>query len=310
MKTVYLQNGETLRSALKKAEKGDTLVLENKDYREKVVIDVAGITIVGGGEKSRIIYDDYATKIHDDGQEYNTFRTFTVIVTAKNVTLKNLTIENDAGEQMTKQQEVALSVYADGFFAQNVTLKSLQDTLFCGPLPDDLITRYIDFLPYEHRYFEGRADQLFLNCKIIGTVDYVFGCGTAYFLDCDLISVAHERPVGYVVAPAHSLKQKKGFTFINCRFLKDGDFESELYLARPWRDYGKATFINCKHQGFDPRLFDRWNDTIRNRTARFEVYDLPDSDGAVDWIRCLSAKEVKKYLSSADNLLEKFQNRD
>ncbi len=296
----------TISSALRSAKHGDTIVLEDKTYREKLVVDVRDLTVVGS-ENSRIVYGDHAKKIHADGMEYNTFRTFTVIVTAKNVTFKDLTIENDAGDPAKKGQEVALSVYADGFFAENVTLKSTQDTLFCGPLPDDLITRYDGFLPDEQRYYEGEAEQLFKNCKVYGSVDYVFGCGTAYFIKCGFCNVDDTRKVAYVAAPAHSLKQKKGFTFIDCTFEKDGDFESKIYLARPWRDYGKATFINCKTDSITDELFDKWSNTDRDKTARMEYFNVTDEASAVGWAKRLDDETAKKYLSSADKLMEKYK---
>ena len=305
MSGIILSGGETISSALARAKKGDTIVLEDKTYREKTEIDVPDVTIVGGGANCRIVYGDYAKKTHADGMEYNTFRTHTVIVTAKNVTIKDLKIENDAGAPAEKGQQIALSVYADGFRAENVTLVSTQDTLFCGPLPDDLITRYDGFLPDKHRYFEGQTEQLFFKCRIFGSVDYVFGCGSAYFVDCDFITVDDGRKEAFVAAPAHALKQKNGFTFINCRFTLGGDFAKTVYLSRPWRDYGKAVFINCATECICGEVFNKWNDTDRDKTARFGVYGVKLLPQVVKWLKVLTPKEVKKYLTKADRLIEK-----
>ncbi|MBP5176970.1 MAG: pectin esterase [Clostridia bacterium] len=308
MSTFRLDENLTLTQALSAVKSGDVVYLADKTYREKVVIDVPDLTIVGK-KNTRIVYGDYANKIHADGKEYNTFRTFTVMVTAKNVTMKDLTIENDASNPAVKGQEVALSVYADGFYAENVTLISTQDTLFCGPLPDDLITRYIDFLPYTHRYLEGTARQVFYNCSVMGSVDYVFGCGTTYFLNCEFLNVDDGRDKAFVVAPAHSLKQTAGFTFIDCLFKKQGDFESAVYLARPWRDYGKATFINCRLGDITPEIFDKWNDTERDRTARFEVYPASSLIGAVSWAKPLDRSGAKRLVAAAKRLKDRYRKR-
>ena len=46
---------------------------------------------------------------------------------------------------------MALSVYGDDFLMEDCLLRSTQDTLFVGPLPQDLIRRYVDLLPPELR---------------------------------------------------------------------------------------------------------------------------------------------------------------
>ena len=156
MSEIHLKYDEKLSDAIKNASSGDTIYLCEKSYNEKIVIDKPNLTIIGKGNSSKIIYGDYAKKIHEiDGLEYNTFRTYTVNITASNVKLINLTIENSSSNPKANGQAVALSVYGDNFYGENLWLISKQDTLFCGPLPDDLITRYIDFLPYSERYAEG-----------------------------------------------------------------------------------------------------------------------------------------------------------
>ncbi len=308
MSVIILQPTQTLTEVLLSTKNGDTLVLADKTYREKVEIKTDNLTIIGNENgNSKIVFGDYAKKIHADGLEFNTFRTYTVNVLANGVRFENFTIENDAKEPSVKGQEVALSVYGDNFYAKNMTLRSTQDTLFLGPLPDDLITRYIDFLPYSHRYFEGEAYSLFDNCKIYGSVDYIFGCGCAFFFDCDCISVDDGRKTHYVVAPAHSLKQTFGFTFVNCRFKKENSFDCELYLARPWRDYGKATFISCSlTDDFNEQIFDKWNATERNRTARFELYNTINTENAVSWATRLTKEKVGLYINKLNFLNEKL----
>lgn len=273
MRTVYLKDGITLTEALKNAKKGDRIILEARTYYEKIVINVPDLTIEGQ-RGSEIVFGDYANKIHSDGLQFNTFRTYTVNVLSKNVTFKNLTIENDVYDPKSKGQAVALSVLGDGFFAENVTLKSAQDTLFLGPLPDDLIFRYTHFLNDDERYIEGEVHSCFQNCSIFGSVDYVFGCGTAFFEGCSFTNIDDGRTVGYVAAPSHSLKQKDGFTFLNCKFDCVENLDATVYLARPWRDYGKCTFISCKFgKHISPKAFDRWSKSYRNQTSRFELYD-------------------------------------
>jgi pectinesterase len=166
---------------------------------------------------------------------------------------------------------------------KNCTLTSTQDTLFLGPLPPDLVERYEGFLPDELRR-DGDMRQIFENCRIEGTVDFIFGCGNTLFTDCRIHSRDDARNMGYVAAPAHSKSQKQGFRFENCQLTCDeGVAEGSIYLARPWRDYGMVRFQNCACGPHIASLgFDKWSGTDRDRTARF--FETPAPAGRVAWI--------------------------
>lgn len=285
--TYHLSAGSSINKQLSIMKAGDTLFLSPGTYNEKVIVDKSGITI-DGGDSAVISRADGAKHIHSDGQEFNTFRTYTMQIIADNVTLKNLTVQNAAGDPRIHGQCVALSVMADNFSAENCRLLSTQDTLFCGPLPDDLIVRYIDFLPYRERYTEGVCRQRFESCYIEGSVDFIFGCGEAVFENCVIHSLNDGRNEGYIAAPAHSLKQKNGFLFKNCKLTGDSSLKGKIFLARPWRDFGKAEFVDCElGEHIHPEGFDRWNDTQRDRTARFYYTESPVTGHFVSWAKAI-----------------------
>ena len=125
--------------------------------------------------------------------------------------------------------------------------------------------------------------QVFADCVIEGTVDFIFGCGDCLFENCEIRSLKDARNVGYVAAPAHSLEQKKGIRFVGCRFTcEEGVTPGSVYLARPWRDYGLACFENCSYEAhIHPAGFDPWSGTDRDRTARFR--EMPAVPGRVAW---------------------------
>lgn len=253
-------------------------------YRQKTVIRKSGLKLIGAGmDQTIIVWDDYALKLDELGREYNTFRTWTLAVCADDVHMENLAVVNDALHPEIKGQEVALSVLGDCFSMSNCLLRSTQDTLFCGPLPPDLIERYQGYHPDE-LLRGGRMRQQFTDCRIEGTVDFIFGCGETLFEDCEIRSLHDVRGHGYVAAPAHTLQQQKGFLFRNCRFTCEDSVETgSIFLARPWRDYGLAVFENCicgRH--ISPLGFDKWNDTHRDQTARFR--EDPPVEGRVPWV--------------------------
>ncbi len=303
MKEITAASSAELEKMIRTAKPHTRINLTEGVFRLKLEIGVPYLELVGAGaDKTVIVYDDYANKIHEDGKEYNTFRTYTAAVTAPHVSFKHLTVENDSLRPEDKGQEVALTVYADDFTAEDCRFVSTQDTIFCGPLPPDLITRYDGFLKDELRA-EGYTRQIFRRCYIAGTVDFIFGCADALFENCEIRSLYEVRGHGYVAAPAHALEQEIGFVFDRCRFTRDErTADGSVFLARPWRDYGKASFIDCT---YDTHIasegFDKWNDTDRDKTARFSEFGS-DRSGRVPWSTELSS-------SKKDALLNFFAGR-
>lgn len=281
---IFLSPADDLQKALDAAPEGSTVRLAAGVYRQKAVIR-RRLTLLGAGAgKTVLVYDDYAKKLRPDGQEYNTFATYTLAVCADGVTMRDLSVINDALHPESKGQEVALSVLGTDFLMERCVLTSTQDTLFAGPLPPDLIRRYDGFHPDELRR-GGEMKQVYRYCRIEGTVDFIFGCGDALFDECDIRSLNDARNIGYIAAPAHSPEQEKGFLFRRCRLsAEEGVAQGSIYLARPWRDYGLVRFEDCICGAHIAAAgFDKWNDTRRDLTARF--YESPAVPGRVAWVR-------------------------
>ncbi len=319
MSILHVAPEDDLNYILAHVTQPTTIYLKKGVYRTKTVISADDVTLIGEDRETTVIcYDDYAKKTNPDGREYNTFRTFTVCVTGERVVIDNLTIANTNTAPEKVGQCVALSVNAKVFHARNVDLMSTQDTLFTAPFPDDLIIRYSGltddktyydgFIPREQLYMEGESFHLFENCRIYGTVDFIFGGAQALFVDCELISLAEKRGTGYVAAPSHSLKQKLGYLFYNCRFLCGGAARGSVYLARPWRDFGRCDFIDCTlGEHVSPELFDKWNDTYRDKTARFAYCGLKGKEIApVKWCKEYDRAQADDIINSFTALKSKY----
>ena len=283
MKEIYVSPQDDLQAIFDQAPAGSCIRFAPGIYRQKTMIRTPDLTLIGAGrDQTTLVFDDHAKKAHPIGYEYNTFRTYTLAVCADGITIEDLCIANDAKKPEVKGQEVALSVLGDRFVMRNCRLTSTQDTLFSGPLPDDLIGRYEGFLLDPLRR-GGQLKQQFLHCLIEGTVDFIFGCGETVFDHCELRSLVDARNCGYVAAPAHELRQQNGYLFRNCSFTcEDGVQPGSIYLARPWRDYGLCRFQQCS---YGPHIaaegFDKWSGTHRDQTARFS--ESPAVAGRVDW---------------------------
>ena len=110
-----VHNSKELIQALGRAVSGDEIFLKEGVYRVKTVVR-AGVTLTGAGmDKTVLIWDDYAQKRDELGREYVTFRTWTLAVCADGVTVRDLSIVNDALRPEVRGQEVALTVYGDRF---------------------------------------------------------------------------------------------------------------------------------------------------------------------------------------------------
>lgn len=283
-KIIHVTPDDRLQRVFDQAEPGSTLIFAPGIYRQKAVISTPGLTLIGSGrDKTVFVWNDYARKADEDGFQLITFRTYTLAVTADGVTIRNLAVVNDALTPETKGQEVALSVVAGNFRMENCRLSSTQDTLFAGPLPDDLIERYTGFLADSLRR-GGEMKQIFQGCLIEGTIDFIFGCGSTLFDGCELRSLVDARGGGYVAAPAHGENQTEGFLFRDCRFTcQEGVAPGSIYLARPWRDAGLCSFENCAYGShISPLGFDKWQGTQRDKTARF--FETPEVTGRVAWV--------------------------
>lgn len=271
MKQLILSNSDSIQKTLDEYLDENEIVIRLKPgiYKEKISIDNDNVVIEGDSSGNTIItFCDYNYKIHEDGQIFNTFRTPTLNVLGKNVTLKNLTVRNDSGNGPDIGQAVALSVYGDGFKAFDCQFHGYQDTIFCGPLPVDLTVRYKDFLPKSHLHTEPvRCD--FKNCLVTGSVDFIFGSAQAFFKSCKIVAT-HK---GYIVAPSTYQDQDHGFVFIDCTIENLSDTD-QVYLARPWRAHGATAFINCRFLGrIHPERYHDWEKPI----YRFQEYPYIES---------------------------------
>ena len=233
-----------------------TLYLSDGLYHEKLYLYHHHLSIIGESMNGTIIsYGDYAYKMHEDGLLYNTFRTSTVTVFGHHVRLENLTIENTSGSGFTIGQAIALSLYGDQSRVISCRLLGNQDTLFLGPLPNDLCERYEGFLKPEQLIDKPLIHYL-ESCVIIGDVDFIFGSGTSFFNRCHILSMGS----GYIAAPSTDCKVHYGFVFYQS-MIENKDTQ-DVFLARPWRACGSTHFIDCMFQGrFAKERYDEWDKT-------------------------------------------------
>ena len=245
-------------------------------YKEKLIIPswLQNIEICGEDVNETVItYDDHANvKIllgtaAPREQPMGTFRTYTLKIEGNDITLKNITIENNSARL---GQAVALHTEGDRIKIVNCRIIGHQDTIYTGVAGTRL-------------YFR--------DCYICGTTDFIFGPSVAWFEGCTIESLVNS----YVTAASTPKDQPYGYIFNNCRLIAKESVD-KVYLGRPWRDYGYTLFMNCelgKH--ITPEGWHHW-EKQREQTARYMEYNNRGegaaTKGRVAWSRQLTKKEA------------------
>ena len=275
-------------------------------YYEKLIIAKPNLTLEGTGDSPSdtvIYFDDYAFADMPDGSKRGTFRSFTLLVDAYNVTLRNLTIENSSGDPITHGQAIALYADGDNLICENCRLLGHQDTLFTGPLPLKELQPHGFVGPKEYAP-RLATHQLYSNCYICGDVDFIFGSATVYFDCCTIESLYREKtaaePQGYVTAASTYEGQEYGYVFNNCRIISAGCRPGSVYLGRPWRDYARTVFINCDlGSHISPLGFHDWNKPAAREHCFYATYGCTQAGDhfapGCDFASELTSEEATSY---------------
>ncbi len=245
-------------------------------YHERIMINREGLTLSGEDPETCILtFDACAKDLYPDGREKGTFLSASVLVAATNVTLKNLTVRNDAGDGREVGQAVALYWAGDRGVCSQCHLTACQDTLFCGPIMERVLVAYAPRTPVSIQCVESVGDcpettarVYFDRCTITGDVDFIFGPYRCWFEQCTL--VMNERG-GWYTAANTPREQPFGFVFHRCH-LTGHCLPRLAYLGRPWRYACATTFLSCRmEECVSPVGFMDW-DEIRVVTERCQEY--------------------------------------
>lgn len=166
---------------------GETILISKGVYHERVTITTPGLTLRGEGAKDTIIsYGLYGFMPSPDIGKLGTFRSYTMLIDADRVTLRDLGIENTAGAGPDIGQAIALYADGDELCFDHIALLGWQDTLFTGPLPPKEIEKNGFIGP---KQFAPRRNgrQYYHDCHIEGDIDFIFGSATAFFDHCTIL---------------------------------------------------------------------------------------------------------------------------
>ena len=224
-------------------------------WRERLVIDKPAIHLIGTDRAASIVsYDLAAGMPGPDGKPVGTPGCASVFIRAPDFSARNLTLQNAfdyvadlahpvferIGSNGAQAVAVMLDKGADRSVFEDVDISGHQDTLFAD---------------------QGRG--LFRNCRIAGSVDFIFGAGRMWFDRCEIVSRYRplmQRNHGFIAVPSTPRAQPFGLVFDHCRLTREAQVPpASVVLGRPWRPgrqfadgrygdpgaVGMAAFFHC-----------------------------------------------------------------
>lgn len=251
-----------------------TLYIKNGVYNEKIELPATNtdVTFIGESvEQTIITFNDYSGR-----GKHTTFTSFTAKISGNRFYAENITFANSAGPV---GQALALYVDADKAVFKNCKFLGNQDTIFAAG---------------------ENARQLFLDCYIEGTTDFIFGPSTAVFQSCTIRSKTNS----YITAASTTAGKKFGYVFLDCKIVADSSVTKTM-LGRPWRAHAKTVFIRCEMpKQIAPEGWSNWSNPANEQTVFYAEYKCT-GEGAVTgkrvaWSKQLTDKEAKEY--TLDNI--------
>lgn len=244
--------GDAINKVPLKNNKTFVIYIKAGVYKEYVMIPkkVNNVVFIGDGPlKTRITGNkNYAAGVA-------TFHTSTVVINGDNFMARDIGFENTAGA--AGHQAVALRVSADKAIFHNVHIDSHQDSL------------------YAHTY-----RQFYRDCKISGTIDFVFGDAQAVFQKCRfVVRKPMENQACMVTAQGRKDKRSVGAIVIQSSdIVAEPEFLAvkpalKAYLGRPWKEYSRTIIMQSNIDGFiAPEGWSPWMGTFALNTLYYGEY--------------------------------------
>jgi pectinesterase len=242
-------------------------------YTERVFVVPDMVTLKGMGatpNDTKLTYFETASTPPNESTVHAS-----TVIRGKDFVAENLTFENSAGQNAGQ----ALAVYARGDRSvfNNCRFLGWQDTL---------------------RSESGR--HYFYNSYIEGSVDFIYGKGTAYFEN----STLHAKKNGYLTAQGReSAAETNGYVFKNSTITGEPTVANgSVFLGRPWQAYSRAVFLDTKMSSIiNAAGWQTWSGN-NHLTSFFAEYNSMDLNGdpldvsqRVSWSHQLTAEQAAPF---------------
>lgn len=133
---------------------------------------------------------------------------------------------------------------------------------------------------YQDTLYAHSHRQLFRECLISGTIDFIFGNSIAVFQKCNLLVRApNPNQANMVTAQGRTEKNLTGVTIIQgCtitaeKALLDANPPFKSYLGRPWKELSRTVIMQTNIEGFiDPVGWAEWQGNFALDTLYYVEY--------------------------------------
>ncbi|GLT59985.1 hypothetical protein SLA2020_327780 [Shorea laevis] len=233
----YTSINDAVAAVPKKNNTRFVIYVKAGTYKETVTLDKNkwNVMMYGDGQTKTIVSGSLN---FIDGTP--TFATATLAVTGKGFIAKDMAFVNTAGA--AKHQAVAMRSGSDFSVFYRCTFDAYQDTLYA----------------HSNR-------QFYRECKITGTIDFIFGNAAVVFQNCN-IQPRQPLPLQFNTITAQGKNdpnQNTGISIQNCTFSPlDSNLTADTYLGRPWKNYSTTVIMQSEIGSFLNQL--GWTSWVPN----------------------------------------------
>jgi len=243
----YTTVQEAIDAVPKNHREQTILFIKPGTYKEKLKVpaDRRNLKLLGESYENTILtYDDHAKKTKD----YASTRVY-----ADDFFAENVTFQNTINSRKWGSQAAALRVDGDRAMFYKCKIMGFQDTYYTG----------------------GNKRSYHKDCIIEGTTDFIYGNGIALFEGCTIIN----RKDSHITAHSQKLNDGKpvnkfGYVFNRCDIkVHPDEAVSNASLGRPWGNAARVVYLNChigahvRHEGWS-----EWRGRNNHQTAYYAEY--------------------------------------
>lgn len=226
---------------IKKGVYNEYVEIKKKKWNLMMIGDGMNATIISGNRN------------YVDG--WTTFHTATFAVSGRGFIARDMTFENSAGPE--KHQAVALRSDSDLSVFFRCGIRGYQDTLYTHTMR-----------------------QFYRECRISGTIDFIFGDGSVVFQNCQILArMGLPNQKNTITAQGRKdPNQPTGFSIQFCNISVDSDLATSVnststYLGRPWKPYSRTIIMQSYiSNATRPEGWLEWNGSLYLDTLFYGEY--------------------------------------
>ncbi|KAI3443497.1 hypothetical protein Pfo_000162 [Paulownia fortunei] len=243
---------EAIRAAPDYSSKRYVIYIKKGVYKEYVEISKKkwNVMMIGDGMDATVISGN---RNFIDG--WTTYRSATFAVRGQGFIARDITFENTAGPE--KHQAVAYRSDSDLSVLYRCAIRGYQDTLYAHSMR-----------------------QFYRECKITGTIDFIFGDGTVVFQNCEILArkgLPNQKNTITAQGRKESIEDT-GFSIQFCNISAEPDVLASLnstptYLGRPWKLYSRTVIMQSYiSSAIRPEGWLEWNGNFALDTLFYGEY--------------------------------------